>query len=419
MENVGLDTLEVCDIEITSTFGKTMPIRDQVVSLSIFESVFEPLITCEVMINDAISLAHDLPLIGEELLTVKLKSTNANQVTVYNFVLHNVSDVLNDEHNKYQMYTLVGTSVESVNDAKISVQKGYFDTYDSMAKDLLKTFLATKKTVYTTPTKGSHQIIIPNLNPLRAIDMIRQRSVSNVNDYSPVVFFENADGFNYTDIVALFNRGKKRPLDVITRYFRPNNFSGTTELTGETWKNIINLQAVSKHDTLAKTHNGAYYNNLNKFDLFKKQFSEVETKLNEVVGKFDLVEEGKVNSPDMIDGMSSRGATNYMVFVDGGRQESHIDFLGPKVTYSTLLFQNIVEVDLHGDTSITVGDVLYLSFTKATGLTGDDPEQEDTKQSGYHLISKLAHHITVSGEPSIRTSCELVKGASKDIKGRL
>ena len=419
MDNVSLDTLESCDIEITNTAGKTIPIKDQVMSLSIYESIFQPLVTCEISLTDAISIAHDLPIIGEERLTVRIKSTNASEESTYEFILHGLDDIVNDSQNRHQIYSIMGTSVESLADAKISVQKGYTDTYEAIVNDIMTSFIGTSKKVTVGSAKGIHQIVVPNLSPLKAIDFVRQRSVSNMYGYSPFLFYETSRGFYFTDVVSRFSEARSENATAITKIFYPNATSDLNETTDDSWKNIVSYETVSKHDTLTKTHNGAFYNNLNKFDLFKKQFVELETKLSDVKDSFDLVEAGEYNTSDMISNMSKAGATNYMVFVDGSRSDSHIDFIGQKNTFATLLFQTIVNAEFHGDTMMEAGKVIYLDIKKPTGLTGDEPDQEDTRQSGFYMISKLAHHVTFASEPSLRTSCELVKGANKSIKGNM
>lgn len=419
MDNVSFDTLELCDIVIVSSSGKSIPIKDQVLSLSIFESIFNPLVTCEITITDAVAIAHDLPIIGEETIRVSIKTTNTDRESNYEFTLHGLDDIVSDPQNRFQMYTLTGTSVESLADARITVQKGYTDTYESMVQDIMNTFIGTNKPLTTSPAKGIHRIVVPNLNPLKAIDFIRQRSVSNDYVYSPFMFFETSTGFHFTNTVTRFNEARSADIGAITKTFYPNSTADLNETTGNSWNNMISYETVSKHDTLTKTHNGAFYNNLNKFDLFKKEFTELETKLSDYKDSFDLVEAGEFNTSDMIDDMSKSGAINYMVFVDGSRSDSHIDFIGQKTAFSTLLFQNIINAEFHGDTSLEAGKVIYLDIKKPTGLTNDEPDIEDTSQSGFYMISKLAQHITFTGEASLRTSCELVKGANKSIEGNM
>lgn len=419
MDKISLDTLEVCNIVVTSSAGKQVPIKDQTISLSIFESIFQPLVTCEIVLIDALALAHDLPFIGEEILTVTLKTTNASSEIEYNFVLHGLDDVVHDHNNRHQVYTLSGVSVESIADAKISIQKGFLNPYNEVVVDVLNTFLQTTKQITTTPTKGVQRIIIPNLSPLKSVDFMRQKAVSNQYAYSPMMFYETSSGFFFVDMVTRFNDARSVDRASITRMYVPNTTETLNEYTKDAWKSIVTYETVSKHDSLSKTHNGAYYSNLNKFDLLTKTFEEVETKLSDVKGQFDLVSEGSFNTDSFIEDMSQRGATNYLVYTDSSRPTTHIDYIGQKVAYSTLLFQNIINAEFHGDTTLEAGKVLYLDIKKPTGLTSDEPNQEDTKQSGYYMISKLAHHITLSGEPSLRVSCELVKGASKNIDGKL
>jgi hypothetical protein len=424
MDKISLDTLEQFDIVVIGRGGKEVPIKDQVVSMALYEDIFQPLMTCEIVINDALALSQDLPFIGEETLRVTVKTTNAPSSSKYEFLLYGMDDVVPGDNNKYQVYKMRGISKESLADAKITVQRGYFDTHDAVINDVLSTFLKTKKEVIISPTKGVHRTIVPNLSPLTAIDFIRQRAVSNEYPYSPFLFFETASGFSFVDIVAQIVQAKQEDINLITRTFVNNLTSGTdgSGINSEkaaAFNSIISYQTVAKHDSISKTFTGAYYSNLNKFDLFTKEFTQVETRLNEVKGQFNLVTDGQFNSDEFVDDLSERGSVNYLVFQDGSRPVTHIDYFGQKQAYAALLFQDIVEAELHGDSTLEAGKVLYLDIKKATGLTDDQVTLEDDKQTGYYMISKLAHHITITNEPVMRTSCELVKGASKTIKERL
>lgn len=424
MDKVSFDTLEQCDIMIIGRGGKEIPVKDQVISLALYEDIFEPLMTCELAINDAMAISQDLPFIGEETIRITIKTTNAAKPSQYEFLLYSMDDVAPADNNKYQVYKIKGVSKETLGDARASIRRGYFDTYDAMINDIVSTYLQTNKNVVVGSAKGVHKTVIPNLSPLVAIDFIRQRAVSNDHPYSPFLFFETASGFHFIDIVSQFSEAKKENIDLITRTY-VNNLtgdeygSGVNSETAAAFKSIVAYHIISKHDSISKTVMGTYYSNLQKFDLFSKEFIEVETKLNEIKGQFDLVTEGEFNSDDFINDLSESGSTNYLVYQDRSRPETHIDYLGQKQAYATLFFQNIVEAELHGDSTLEAGKVLYLDIKKATGLTDDQPTLEDDKQSGYYMISKLAHYVTITNEPVMRTSCELVKGANKTIKENL
>ena len=420
MNKAGLDSLEICDIVVTNSQGTTdLPIKDQVVSLSIFEDIFAPLVTCEISILDAMAISQDLPFIGEEKLKVSLKTTGDSEVSRYEFLLYGIDDTIPDVQNKYQVYRMRGISVESLTNAAISVQKGYKDTYDNVVKDLVSGFLKSKKKVTFAPSKGIHHTVVPNQMPLKAIDMCRQLAVSNDYPYSPFLFFETSTGFHFIDIVSQFKNAKKEDINTITRKYVNNQTEDVNYEMTDAFKSIVSFETTSKHDSMVKVNTGTYYSNLNKFDLTTKSFNEVETKLMDIQDQFDLATDGKFNTDQFVNSMSNMGATNYLVFYDSSRPESHIDYIGQKESYSSLFFQNIVEAEFHGDTTLEAGKVLYLDIKKSTGLTGDEPEQQDERQSGYYMITQLAHHVFFSGEPSMRTACTLVKGANQSIEGKI
>lgn len=417
MNKVSLDTLVVCDIFISNSSGtKRFSIKGQTLSLSIYEGIFQPLAKCEIVVQDALALAHDMPFIGEEILEVELRSGNTEDSIKYTFHLHGMDNGWMDSNAKQQVYMLRGTSVEYVSDSMVSIQRSYFDTYSNMVKDITSKFLRSKKKVMAIDSKGAHRLSIPNINPLEAIDMIRQRAVSNLNPHSPFLFFETSSGFYFTDIVSCFSAAKKVPIDKITRVYKHTTTDDVNQLSGNAWNSIIAMDVISKHDTTNKTHMGAFYNKMQKFNLLTKDFSVVETKLSDMKNKFEFVTEGQFNSDEFINKMSKQGQLNYFSIVDGTLPESHLDYVGQKRSYSVLFFQNIVEAEFHADTTLEAGKVLYLKLNKTTGLTGSEEDSEDEQQSGYYMISKLAYHIMLTNEPTMRVSCELVKGANKSIR---
>lgn len=414
-----LNTLEVCDINLVNAKGtKSFPIKDQVLALSIFEDIFSSLVTCNVTINDSLALSHDMPFLGEEILNVSIKSTNASKPLKYQFLLYGMGDSSTDEQNKHTTYTLSGISIESVANARISVQKGYLCSYSDVVKDLVTSFLSSTKKVMSTPTRGVHQTIIPNIHPLKAIDFVRQKATSPTYPYSPFFFFETSQGFHFVDAVTLFSEAKKVDVSTITREFRQNYSEGSDTLSKEeAWRSIVEFHVDTKHDTMAKLQNGAFFNKMQKFDFITKQFTETDVKLADIKKNMDLVSEGAFNTQDMIDRMSQNGALNFFVVEDSSRPASHIDMLGQRLAYSTLLFQNIVNMELHADTTLEAGKVLFIDIQKPTGIT--EAVETDTKQSGYYMITKLAYHITIEEEPTCSVACQLVKGANKSIKEKL
>jgi len=73
---INLNPLEIQIEEVTITKfngNEKMSILPQFVEITIFQSIFEPTIKAEVLINDQIGLFSNFPLTGEELVTFTYK----------------------------------------------------------------------------------------------------------------------------------------------------------------------------------------------------------------------------------------------------------------------------------------------------------------------------------------------------------
>ena len=417
MSKQSLDTLTAFDVTLTNLKGtKSIPIKDQILSLSIFEDITSPLVTCTAVINDALALSHDMPFLGEEVLDIVIEAPSGSKVR-YKFFIYAMGDGATSSQNRSASYTLQGISLEMTPNYAISIQRGYSSPYDAVVGDIVKTYLKSAKPLVTTSTKGSHQTVIPNLNPLKAIDFVRMKSVSNKYPFSPFFFYETSRGFYFVDIATRFMDAKNGDVSKITKTYRNNQSPDASIDTNDAWGSIISYTITSKHDSASKLENGAFFNKMQKFDLITKTFTETTVNMKDLKGKIDAVSGGSFNTQQFIDSNSTSGAMNFFTLQDSTRPESHIDFLGQKLAYSTLLFQNMVEVTIHADTSLEAGKVLYLDIQKPTGTTGE--VSSDYQQSGYYMITKLAYHISIDGEPTMQVACELAKGSNKSIKERL
>lgn len=430
--NLNLDGLEDFEIYLSNNNGsKQINLLGQMLSLSIYESIFQSLMSCEIIINDAISLAHDFPLIGEEVVEIQFRTRNTKQLSKYKFFIHTLEDVAISRTNRHKTYMLRGISVEAVADARVVVQQTYQAPIDEVAQDIIKNYLKTTKTIRLTKTEGIVKTNIPSMSPLTALEMLRQQAVSNEFKYAPYLFFETVDEISFVDIVSAFREktsalsGDEDYLALNARVYYPSHTADMSTVGHSSWQNIVAMQQITSHDSLTKTHTGSFYSKLQKFDLLSKTYEEIETKLSDLYRSMDLVNgPARFNTSDFIDQLSDQGSTQYLVFTDASRPKIPIDFLPQKSVFAAFVFQNITEAEMHGDSTLRAGGALFVRIVKTTGTSQTLDDQADMFTSGYYLISKLAHHITFAdGEASMRTSCELVKGsnviAEKDLGGKL
>lgn len=426
--NLNLDALEDFNITLSNNNGsKQMNLIGQLLALSIYESIFQTLMTCEIVLADAIALAHDFPIIGEEVVEIEFRTRNTKKISKYKFFIHSLEDVAVSNINRQKTYMLRGVSIEAVADARVVVQQTYLAPIDQIAEDIIKNYLRSEKPTRFSKTEGILKVNIPSLSPLKALEMLRQQAVCNEFKYSPYFVFETASEFSFVDIASSFKEATAALIKNTgylvenARVYYPPHMTKTNPLSRTSWQNIVALEQVTSHDSITKTHTGTYYSKLQKFDLLSKQYEEVETKLSDFYRSADLLNgPARFNTDDFVQQLSDQGSVQYLVFTDASRPKIPIDFLPQKSAFATLLFQNITRIELHGDSSLEAGQALFLRIIKSTGTTSLQDEDADMFLSGFYMINKLAHHITLAaGEPSMRTSCEIVKGSNMISEGEL
>jgi len=66
--------VKIYKAELSNDSGAALDITPQIKNLSIFESVYDPTVFCEVLMEDSIDLWRTFPINGEETLEVLFKT---------------------------------------------------------------------------------------------------------------------------------------------------------------------------------------------------------------------------------------------------------------------------------------------------------------------------------------------------------
>lgn len=232
----------------------------QFMELVFYQSLFEPLISANLLLHDAVSLQYNYPLTGEEVIIIKLKqdypqgffgnlntSSYLNTYTLY-FVIENVSSIVLKDNAKESFITLNLISVESFanenqhislvnkdNDTKMlekfankifddyivkpmqKVIKGSSDNYNARIAEHRRTLSALDISDIDSGLDISYlkyeqsigerpNMIIPNMRPLEAIKFLAKHCVGKDSrnavgggNYT-YTFFENLRGFYFSTV---------------------------------------------------------------------------------------------------------------------------------------------------------------------------------------------------------------------------
>jgi hypothetical protein len=234
--------------------GGIIDLRNSWSELNIFEDMFSSTLTCDITIVDGVGLTEFLPIIGEETLTIKIKTSNlTNQrptqigepsgppgspIVEYGpfnesentgfldlvFTIFKMADRSNPVVGGMSTYTLHGVSQEYVDNLKIKVQRSTINgvtgepqkisnvvrsLYTEYVKPNSKTSANTPKKIFIEPTQSLVDLSLPNLTPFKTFEFLAGRSVSAGQHASGsnFVFFETVTGYHFISIETLFAGG--------------------------------------------------------------------------------------------------------------------------------------------------------------------------------------------------------------------
>jgi len=428
---------------ITAT-GQVIDLESITVEFSVYQSLFEHYLQCDLILNDSLGLINTLNPIkdgvtqggfsGGDILVVSYRS-NDDSLPYKNhvFALYEMTDRKRLEENS-EAYFLSGISVEAYSASSQKISRAYGGSggnnissmvksitdefvYSNSIKDLHRSlreaarFRVEKENDFDS-TNGNHKFVLPNLAVDDAIDFLCKEADSD--DHIPYyLFYENSKGFNFKNLGSLVSQEPKEKYSYI-----PSNFTDVykdkkkQEYTEAT--NIRSFDVIKQSDFLENLESGMFQSRNIFIDILKKNKREVVYKYDDYFPKFKKLQNLKIA------GGETRGDPVVRMFTSRHDHESDALFTGEIPSskkfsenlaqaegYFSHIFNTQLEVVIPGDSELDVGDVIELNIPPATNVL-DQVNVGDKYLSGKYLITKIRNKFLDDSE-SMSTILECVK----------
>jgi len=279
-----------------STHGED--IGPMVIEFNLYESVFSSSVTGSLVIVDTQNLITKLPIQGTERLSFKLttKLETSNEDTVINCLESNgtamhvfaVTDKRQLNDNTLT-YTIQFASREFVRNLRTRVSESFNGRMDEMVNKIFTDpdYLDSQKKLYYQKTRNSDKIVVPNLNPFDAINMISKKSLSDIDGSKGAgyMFFETTKGFHFRSWESMCVDSSDRLRDskqsfryVLANTGNPHDNSkgaeGSDRVT-EGYRNVREYKFMSNfHDVAANTALGTYGHRVITHNIYNKSYRE-------------------------------------------------------------------------------------------------------------------------------------------------
>jgi|TARA_B110000977_G_C11027797_1_gene473940 hypothetical protein len=432
-------------IVVINHAGEGTNIQHMVLEMNIYEGIDKSSVTGTLVVTDATNLIGNLPLQGTERLIFKLSTPgtdhsediiDASELTGHPFYIYRVSN-RNQLSQGVLSYIIHFGSREFVRNLRVKVSKSYEGSIDTIVKQILsdKEGLDTRKNVYFEATKNSDKVVIPNLSPFGAINLLKDRALPNNGNGAGYFFYETTKGFYFRSWGDMCTQNHYHPREAIQKFhYSPQNISDdklndnpNPEKKDVQDKVLHDLQSVESykvvnqfHDTAAQTALGTYGHRVITHNLYDKSFSKTDfhyhNEFDEFVHTdftFNESSAGKyavVNTPVDFDNKSvsdyaesrvSLMPTSQFVYGEetgtyGTNVSDDGKFEGYRIaTNNAINAGTTIELTVKGQTYIQPGHIILFDLrpVEEKGVTNDN-KPYDRQYSGRYIVRSIRHRVS-------------------------
>lgn len=253
---------KIKQLAIVTKTGDILDISSMYEEISIFDSMFSPVISGNVLLTDSVGLSGKLFFDGSETLLIEIAKDENSDIADFKKALriYKQSERKNRGLNA-ESYVLYFVSDELFYSDQQRINQSFQTTYSGVAEKILLNYLSVADNnlegVFDV-SYGIRDIKIPNLRPLEAIEWCAKRAV-DINLAPNFVFFQNMNGFNF---VTLSNLLLKE--NIMEVKFESKNIDSDEKLSE--MSSARALEVVAQSDIVSKTRSGVNASQFIGFD---------------------------------------------------------------------------------------------------------------------------------------------------------
>lgn len=241
--------------------------------INIYDSLFMPVMSGKIMVNDSIGLSSKLLFDGSESILMDI-SKSSDSADAFNFKrafrIYRQSS-RTDNTTSSETYVLSFVSDELIFSDQQRINQAYEMNYTNMVKNILANYLKAPENqlggIYDD-TVGIRKVVIPNLRPFEAIEWCAKRAVDE-KQAPNFMFYQNVTGYNFASLSKLL----VKPIILNIKY-EPKNTSDVDAI--DEISSARSLEIVSQTDAIQKTRSGVNSGKFVGFDPMTRTIAEKE-----------------------------------------------------------------------------------------------------------------------------------------------
>jgi hypothetical protein len=395
--------------------------------LNLFDSLFLPVISGNILIVDAQQLSKRLVLDGSEVIAISLsKGTNTGFASFKkSYRIYKQTDRKNINQSS-ESYILHFVSDELIFSEQKKVNQSYETTYSDVVQKLMTNYLQipSKSRGAFQQSYGVRKIVIPNLSPLDAIEWCSKRALG-IKNSPEYLFFCNSEGYNFISMSVLLT--KNAILDIS---FTPKDISEGDEFYE--LSRARNFEVLSQFDLIDRIQDGVNANKFLAFDPITKSFGSQQFSFDDI---YKLIQQGNKNPIDTeihnrdketttkttFDSHQAlsvynqiRGQSNYVKENDPtsiSKNESYELILNQRKALISGLMTRRLKIVMPGNFQLTSGKNVNFETAGFGARSKGQEGTQDNSISGKYIITGTRHIINLKKHITV---IEVASGSSNE-----
>ena len=419
-EQFSAGDFEIEKAYMISSTGEEQNIATNIIGLRIWEDIELPVVHGELTMYNTVSFADEFPMIGSEKLELVLKTPafTGKKIDIQGEKAFWIYQCTQREHQRnLQIFTLKFCSPEMAINSSKNFSQSIEGTASEIVSKIMKTHIKTVKDISFHDTQDRKNIVFSNTHPYSAISQLTSDSISSSQQQPGYYFFENLDGFHYKNIENMAEG------PIVWDYQVDDTGAADITLKDGPRDYDLEMHTILVHkmnhpDRSMDIRSGALGSTLIVHDIFNKQFkikkyNSTDNFNKEIhVGKkgsksipvpnlpgLDLPENlsriyYRPMSVKVPDGKSDLKGTNGLY---SGKHKLPVSLEDVKLQQRDSQRHQLsesfnLEITVHGNTFIRVGDIVKIKMLKASELDNElTREALDNFYKGNFLITKIQH----------------------------
>ena len=409
-------------------------------NIAIEEDIEQASIFGSITFIDSTNVASEGPIIGQETLTLKIRTTGINnEDSIIDFSGHSLM-IFSIQQNVPVGETLGATQIgfcsfEMMEDRRIRLSQSFEGTYDKIVEKVFRDVLKSKKKLWIEESVGKKKIIAPNVSPFDVIRLAMRQSV-NESKEPTYYFWETTKGYSFRTLESMYATSSElgAPMFRYIEKSQPGFLSFISLGTPTPVMDILNdlasidrWEILSGADTLFNYENGTYASKLIEHDIFNKTYTEykydyLEPKIveqhmpakegggfsNLIYSATPINEKGDTISTlkdrtflfpvSLKDAETKRdahhtsvhGESNYIAPVASEWHQRRVSMKQQIRPHAGLG----IKIYVHGNTVLNAGDMIIIDLMSRT-LDQKKQKRFDNIYSGPFLIKQLKHNFII------------------------